>query len=493
MDLLVHDSCRICGLLDRNPLIGNKMIRRWFHREEVKKEGWSLDDELMKFTCLDGKAVHEIPWNIRHACEGLQIFGGTGSGKSSGTGRAVALAMLRAGFGGLVLCAKPDEAEVWRQLANEAGREGDLLLFSPESGYSFNFLDYEMTRPGRGGGITENVVSVLMQCAEVASGIRNAEDDIWEKAMRQLLRNAIDLCRLAGEPVRMATIHQIALGGGMLDELLGAVDSRELSDGDRKDYFSVRRYFHDEWAMMADRTKSGIIMNLTAVCDPFLRGALRDLFCEGTTVTPEAAQEGKILVVDLPVKTFNEMGTFAAVIWKFLFQRAAERRMANDLARPLFIFADESQYFVTSSDAVFQTTARSSRTATVYLTQNLPNYLAELGGSNGKARIDSLLGNLQTKIFHQNGDSETNRWASELLTRSLQMRSSISGSVAFRGGAQAGTSEQESWEFEVPPGVFLRLAKGGPDYRHVVTAVLFQSGRQFPNGRHWAQIVFQQK
>ena len=481
----------------------------WFKRKPRGQapDPRSLDAELLRFTSLDSGQVNEIPWTLRHAFEGLQVFGATGSGKTSGSGRTVALSMLRAGFGGLVLCAKPDEARTWKQFAQETGRGGDLLMFSPESPETFNFLNYEMNRPGRGSGLTENVVSVLMQCAEVAGGIRNAEDDIWEKAMRQLLRNAIDLCRLAAEPVRMERIHQIALCGSnpppsgppstspppnVVTILIEQAEQRDLPPGDRKDLVAVRRYFLEEWKNMADRTRSGILMNLTAVCDPFLRGVLRDLFCEGTTVTPERAMEGKIIVIDLPVKEFNELGVFAAVIWKFLFQRAAERRAASDASLPLFIFADESQYFVTSTDAVFQTTARSCRTATVFLTQSLPNYLAQMGGPHGKARIDSLLGNLQTKILHQNGDPETNQWASELLTRSIQNRASQSGSVAFRGGAQAGTSEQESWEFEVPPRDFLRLAKGGSDYRRTVTAILFQSGREFSSGRHWAQIVFQQ-
>lgn len=36
----------------------------------------------------------------------LASFGSIGSGKTSGSGQALALAYLRAGFGGLVLCAK---------------------------------------------------------------------------------------------------------------------------------------------------------------------------------------------------------------------------------------------------------------------------------------------------------------------------------------------------------------------------------------------------
>lgn len=67
-------------------------------------------------------------WRLRDACEGTVIFGGTGSGKSSGSGRAIARAFLRAGFGGLVLCAKQDdERERWKAYARETGRARSTL------------------------------------------------------------------------------------------------------------------------------------------------------------------------------------------------------------------------------------------------------------------------------------------------------------------------------------------------------------------------------
>lgn len=59
-------------------------------------------------------------FTIRHACEGVQIFGGIGSGKTSGSGAALAKSFLRAGFGGLVLCAKKDELATWLKYAYES-------------------------------------------------------------------------------------------------------------------------------------------------------------------------------------------------------------------------------------------------------------------------------------------------------------------------------------------------------------------------------------
>lgn len=473
---------------------------RWLRKPKQPQAvaGWPLDNPLVRFgAVLDGRPA-TVAWTLRDACEGTLVFGATGSGKSSGSGRALAHAMLRAGFGGLVLCAKTDEARTWAGYARAAGREGDLVFFSPESGESFNFLEYELRRPGRGSGNTESVISVLMQCAELGGVSGKGSDEVWEKAMRQLLRNVIDLCRLSGRELRMELIHRLALGGPEVEEALKEAEESKLDESSRADLDAVRRYFLVEWANMAERTRSGVLMNLTAVCDPFLRGTLRELFCRKTTVTPLDIEDGAIVVIDLPLKTFNELGRYAAAIWKFLFQRSAERRVIGPETRPLFLFADECQLFVTSTDAAFQSTARSSRVATVYLTQNLPNLYAELagGGPAGKQRADALLGNLQTKIFHQNSDPETNKWTAETITRSVQHRAGASGGISFdekgKPKPQAGSSRQEAWEYEVSPRELLALARGGPAFDFVVTGLLFQGGRIFPNGRHWIEVAFSQ-
>ena len=84
----------------------------------------SLDLPLVKFS-----PNPQDWWTTRDAVRGTQIFGGIGSGKSSGSGKTIAKAFLKNGFGGLVLCAKPDEKENWVQYAKEMGREDDLIIF----------------------------------------------------------------------------------------------------------------------------------------------------------------------------------------------------------------------------------------------------------------------------------------------------------------------------------------------------------------------------
>lgn len=52
-------------------------------------------------------------FRLADALTGVIVFGATGSGKASAVARCLALGYIAAGFGGIVLCAKPDECRQW--------------------------------------------------------------------------------------------------------------------------------------------------------------------------------------------------------------------------------------------------------------------------------------------------------------------------------------------------------------------------------------------
>ncbi|MFA6044460.1 MAG: hypothetical protein WC718_05705, partial [Phycisphaerales bacterium] len=112
-----------------------------------------------------------IPWTCGDAFQGTQIFGGTGSGKTSTSGRRFAVGLLRVNrhdpkrrFGGLVLTAKNDDLGTW--ISTNADRPGnvsaagrslrEVVVFGPDHDryvqlglgqpagpVGFNFLEYE--------------------------------------------------------------------------------------------------------------------------------------------------------------------------------------------------------------------------------------------------------------------------------------------------------------------------------------------------------------
>lgn len=53
----------------------------------------------------------------------------------------------------------------------------------------------------------------------------------------------------------------------------------------------------------------------------------------------------------------------------------------------------------------------------------MTNETTFFGTLTGKARVDLLMGNLQTTIFHQNSETTTNTWAAESIGKAPQVES----------------------------------------------------------------------
>lgn len=481
-------------------------------RKESNRD-WPEDDEaLLELKEGKGKVRPENYWSLRDAFEGVQVFGGTGSGKSSGSGQALVRAFLSGNLGGLVLTAKTDEASEWKKMALEEGRTDDLIIVGSEANYQFNFLRYEFERPGAGAGHTENLVNLffsVLESAEKRQGQLGGGDAYWNRALKQLLRNTIDLAILALEEVDLSSLYQIIASAPSSREeveneswqassaCFALLERAEEKHGENKppELDLVRSYWLREFPALANETRSVIVSTFTSMADCFMRGILRKLFCTGLNYSPEDCFNGKIIILNLPVKEFNELGQFAQVLFKFVWQRAVERRIPPDLSReeaqekirPVFLFADESQFFVNSYDALFQSTARSSRACTVYLTQNLPTYFAAFGGANGRHETESFLANLQTKIAHANGDPTTNQWMADSIgrTRQFQVSTGLSEGMSHQGKVGSGLNAGGSLVFEYPvqPGEFTTLATGGPDHDFQTEAIIFQGGRcWYPDG-----------
>lgn len=462
-------------------------------------------------------------WMLQDACEGTFIVGTTGSGKTSGSGAAIARAFLERGFGGLVLTAKEDERELWLRYADQTGRADHLCIVEPGGPFRLNFLDYEARRDGRGAGMVENLVNLLYAIVEghTRQEANDSAASFWENTGRQLLRNALrvllvvrgrivldDLIRFIAESpatrkqAENGGWNQIRHFGPWLEQAIakakGTPQERVIEE--------ARRYWLEEFAGLAEKTRSCIVAGFTARQDGFIEPVIHDLFCTDTTLTPEMTTQGAIILIDLPVKQYHTVGLFAQMAWKYLFQLAVERRQdANDATRrPIFLWADEAQLFYSARDSLFQSTARSSRCATVYLTQNLPNFYGVLGHHDARNNVDGFLGNLNTKIFHNNNDPTTNHWAAEMIGRSIQYRHSFNSSTTTNHkspwdlfpsqSSSGGSGTSEQIDYEIQPNEFIVLRKGGPANQQLVEAIFLVSGRRFAQtGKHYIRTAFQQE
>lgn len=450
---------------------------------------YDLDDSVVQF----GKMYS---WTLRRAVEGVQIFGGIGSGKTSGSGRTLAINYLKRGFGGLVLSVKHDELDIWKEYCRLTGREDDLIIVNPENDYRFNFLDYEMNRQGKGSGITQNLVNLLktvIHANESKKSTMASGDAFWENALDMLMHNLIDLCQLAYEKITLQDLLLIAqsipndseelnksetwLNTKFGDALLEIRKKRKFSNDfdDKKmfQYISIENYLLDNLINLSSKTRSIIEHSFTGLLHQLNRDPIYSLFCSGNTnFTPEdCITKGKIIFIDLPVKTFDKVGQNVQILFKYIWQRAMERRDVKENDRPVFLWADEAQNFIHEHDIDYQATARSARVCTVYLTQNLPNYFAHLGGETGKYHIYSFLGTLSTKIFHANTEKETNEYASNLIGKSIHLKKSESKNINSAGYSKTeGTSEDI--DFIIPPEQFNMLLTGGKLNRYLVEGII---------------------
>jgi hypothetical protein len=216
------------------------------------------------------------------------------------------------------------------------------------------------------------------------------------------------------------------------------------------------------------------------------------LFSTDTNIRPEDAFNGKIIIVDLPIQEFRLAGRMANLAWKYCFQVAVLRRMKpqNGFLRPVFLWADEAQNFISEFDAEYQAVARSAGGCTVYLTQNIESFIRVLGDYTN---VNAFLGNLQTKFFCQNvGD--TNQWAANLLGQRWISVTSTSVSQGNESGSGSGSvSRQEQQRYFVEPARFTTLKKGGEVNGFQVESIVYKGGHVFEGGLPFKLLTFNQR
>ncbi len=453
-------------------------------------------------------------WTLRNAVEGVQIFGGIGSGKTSGSGRKLAQNYLKAGYGGLVLSVKPDERKLWESYCQETGRLDDLLVIHPDNPHRFNFIDYEMNRKGEGAGLTENLVMVLktvINAGELQKKTLSSNDAFWDNALDMLIFNIVDLCQLAYGTVTLKLLISIAQSipdnlnklkdpqfflknefGKALIAVRCKRESKVLNDKELRLYEDIENYFLSNLITLNDRTRSVIEHSFLGLLFQLNRDPIYSLFCSSeSNFSPEDSLFGKIIFLDLPIKYYDKVGRGIQILFKYVWQRAMERRNIEENDCPVFLWADEAQNFIHEHDIDYQATARSARVCTVYLTQNLPNYMAHMGGDSGKHHVQSFLGTLGTKIFHANTDHSTNQYAADLIGKDVFRVQSESKSLG------KGYSKTQSWaehrEYLIQPEDFVFLKTGGKKNNFKVEGIMHCQDAPWKAENNYLETIFNQK
>lgn len=495
-------------------------------------DNYNLDTVLMELRTPSGKGVI----TARHSVEGTFVTGGIGSGKTSSL-KTLAIKYLAEGWGGMVCTVKPDEKKMWQEYCRLANREDDLIIVERGGKHTFNFLEYETAHNPDDESFTDNVVDLLQVVinASQGKGAGKSDDRFWSDSLDLLIATVIDMCMLAYGRVTVTLMYDIVQTiPKSIQAFHDDADSSKafyrafqtarqyvetqistwqanLSDddkdrfGDSNEYESelleaipdmrlfkqIDQFFMDTFIGIGDKTRSIIDLTFTSFLHKLLREPVYSLFCRyQSTFTPEDSLKGKIILLNLPTKKYHKAGKDIQLMFKYIWQRAMEKRDVTKNGCPVFLWADEAQNFIHEKDTDFQATARSSRVATVYITQNLPNIFASMGGEKSEYRVKAFLGTLGTKFFFANADTMSNQYSSELIGDDYYIDQSESVTTAESFSQTTGKSRK--LERVVRPEKFVSLRVGGPLNDYMTECYIHRQGDCILNGQNHIKMKFNQ-
>ena len=156
----------------------------------------------------------------------------------------------------------------------------DVVLFGPKHPARFNFLDYELSRPGEGAGLTDNIVDLLLNVSEIRDrkagngngGGENAE--FFAAAKKQILRVTIDVLAQAKGHISVPDIYRMVTSAPTLRDEFNSPEWRQASfcyanmveaarraDSNARDEFKsdldlAGAYWCDEFPHLGDRNRA---------------------------------------------------------------------------------------------------------------------------------------------------------------------------------------------------------------------------------------------
>jgi len=454
---------------------------------------------------------------IENAYGGIHIFGSNGSGKTSGSGRYVAESYCAAGFGGLVIAAKPDDRQFWQEIMRKVGREEHLFIVAPGHPWRCNVIAYDLARAAALPERIDNVMATFDDVLSQAGQNFGGEAQHWINAAKDMMRRAVSVLAaahdsfcygdiidfIADAPGTPERLKEHDYGESHFAKCLARAEARNDTEFQWEDFPRIKTYWTRDYPRVPVNTRESARFVLNHLQGHLETGRIRELFGSDSTIFPEDTHAGAVILVDLP--TSDSANIAAQTLFKIVWQGAMLRRgdARRQKLRPVFLWADESHLAVSINDTKYQSLCRQAGGCTVYLTQNLSSYQQSLPGPDSKATTQALLGYFQTQIFHAQADRETIRHAQELFDKEMVRLKGVSltsgeGSSVNAGqgdghnkiaqpsrqggqGRERNESVTDSYQEHLHDAVSVRqlttLKTGGPRNHYRVGALVFNTGR----------------
>ncbi|MCA9178414.1 MAG: type IV secretion system DNA-binding domain-containing protein [Planctomycetales bacterium] len=449
-------------------------------------------------------------------CSHLFLVGGTGAGKTSVLRLLMRDILKRGsqGVGVLWAAVKPDEFDNAERVAKAARCQDRLVRLTPGA-FRYNFLAYELLRPG-GSAVT--ATKLLQDLNRQLRRSGNEGDEFWANLFAKMSEYAIQACYLAkrgkvtiDDVYRLimsspATFEQLASEAfcqkSFCVQTLQAAEQAVQSPAEKRLLEQAANFFLFEAIQFGSKARGAAISQVSAVLSPFIQSPMYETVnCETSNFSPDLVLDGAIAVMDAPVLQHGDAGRFFQTLLTTQVTEAALRRPNPE--RMAVIVRDELQMLVAdpTMEAMNLSVARSQRLAFVSGVQSLPTLQEAMGGNQAEQALHSLLANYSTKLVFSNPCKATNAYFSEAWGQHREEFVSVSESKEeeeldllnlLTGNDRLLFSLSEQMQPRCPIDAFSRLRRGGGRQR-LVDAFLSQAGRTYGNGHSpFTLITFKQ-
>ncbi len=370
----------------------------------------------------------------------LLIIGATGTGKTSGCAYPFLEQLMSCKknleeekIGGLILDGKGDFWQGAYNIMKDNGRERDLIIIEPGSGWYYNPVHHPSLDSKI---IAERLYSVL----ENLNSSDGRQDSFWKDKSINLLSHTLNLIRICFRYVTLKDVHDVVSDEQKLSELIEY--SRNLmekgkinGENTEEALYSISYFEGADFKWLDERTKAIIKSESLRVCSDFIKPLYRETFCteEKKLNFPgfqDAINNGKIILLRMPESSYGLTGRMIGVMLKLDYFRNVLNRvyahaagMGINMKRPVLFLCDEYQNFATSgdmeSDAEFFARCRQSKGINIVLTQSYSSLKQRLGSEE---KLNAIIGNIRSTIWLSLADDYSREKASKICDKEYKLK-----------------------------------------------------------------------
>ncbi len=404
----------------------------------------------------DGTVKEKPEWLIMDKYglyTGLIILGATGTGKTSACAYPFLDQLARykrdepeERIGGLILDVKGDFWNEASLILKRNGRESDIVIIEPGSGYYFNPVNYPHLDSKI---IAERLYSVL----ENMNSNDGRQDSFWKDKSINLLSHSINLVRSCMGYATLSDVYEMISDEIELKNLLGYAENliktysktgrgrdnqtsgRDLNSDLNEIKLSAAYFNGSDYAGLDERTKTIIKSESLRVCSDFIKPVFKNAFCAPAekinfTGFQDAVNKGKIVILNMPESKYGLTGKIIGIMLKLDYFRTVLNRVYMSLIdksvnveRPVLFLCDEYQNYVTSgdieSDAEFFARCRQSKAINIVLSQSYSSLKLKLGSEE---KLNSLIGNIRSSIWLSLSDDYSKEKASKICDKEYKLK-----------------------------------------------------------------------